>query len=65
MQGQLRNENLQARIDTQCTHCGQPIQFELDSQLNIHVLTPGADPLGFIPMVDFARLEDPSIIDAF
>ena len=65
MQGQLRNENLIVTIATRCAHCGQEIQIEMDSQLNYTVQTPGADPLIFVPMVDFGKLKDPSIIDAF
>jgi hypothetical protein len=37
----------------------------MDSQLNYKVCEPDARPLIFVPMVDFAKLEDPSIIDAF
>jgi hypothetical protein len=37
----------------------------LDSELNYRVLQGGADPLVFVPMVDFDKLEDRSIIDAF
>jgi hypothetical protein len=37
----------------------------MDSDLRYSVHTAGASPLVFVPMVDFERLEDPSIIDAF
>jgi hypothetical protein len=40
-------------------------QLEIDSELNIRILTSGANPVVFIPMLEFDRLEDPSIIDAF
>ena len=39
--------------------------IEIDSELNFTVLEQHADPLIFVPMVDFDPLEDPSIIDAF
>ncbi len=65
MQGQLRGEDLNFRIETQCGHCGEPLTLEMDSRLNYRVVQPGAAPLIFVPMVDFGRLEDPSIIDAF
>ena len=65
MQGQLRNEKLTCRVDTTCAHCGQPIQIEIDSDLHYRVLSDPAQPLLFVPMVDFDRLKDPSIIDAF
>ncbi|MBI5031625.1 MAG: hypothetical protein HZB51_13940 [Chloroflexi bacterium] len=65
MQGQLRNEKLSAHIETECAHCHQPMQIEIDSDLNIQSVEPGAQPLVFTPMVDFSTLKDPSIIDAF
>jgi hypothetical protein len=65
VQGRLREEKLSATIQTECAHCHQPFQLEIDSELTIRILTPGADPVLFIPMVDFDRLEDPSITDAF
>jgi hypothetical protein len=37
----------------------------MDSELRCSVQEQDAAPLVFAPMVDFDRLEDPSIIDAF
>ena len=37
----------------------------MDSSLNYRVLEAEADPIIYFPLVDFAKLEDPSIIDAF
>jgi len=37
----------------------------MDSDLNYAVLEKDAKPLVFVPMVDFGKLKDPSIIDAF
>jgi hypothetical protein len=65
VQGQLRGQRLQTTIATECAHCGQPIQIELDSQMSYRVHKAGSDPLIFVPRVDFDRLKDPSIIDAF
>ncbi len=65
MQGQLRKEPLTFTIETECAHCRQPIHIEMDSQLNYRVLEADARPVIFVPMVDFAKLKDPSIIDAF
>jgi hypothetical protein len=64
VQGHLRNESLSITIRTECAHCSQPIKLELDSELNYRVLE-GTDPLVFVPLVDFEKLKDPSIIDAF
>ncbi len=65
VEGRLRGESLSAEVKTSCSHCAKPIQFELDSDLNARVAETDAAPLVFTPIVDFAKLEDPSIIDAF
>jgi len=41
------------------------MHIEIDSDLKYSVEEEGADPIVFIPEVDFSKLEDPSIIDAF
>jgi hypothetical protein len=65
VQGQLREEALSFQISTECAHCGQPLHLELDSELDYQVVEDRADPLVFVPTVDFEKLDDPSIIDAF
>ena len=64
VQGHLRNQPLEITIKTECAHCSRPMQIELDSELNCHVVED-TDPLIFVPLVDFEKLKDPSIIDAF
>jgi hypothetical protein len=65
VQGQLRKEPITFTIHTSCAHCGKEIHIEMDGELNYTVSEPDADPLVFVPMVDFSTLKDPSIIDAF
>jgi hypothetical protein len=65
VQGQLRREPLSIRVETSCGHCGQSLHLEIDSELHYRVDQVAAEPLIFAPSVDFDRLEDPSIIDAF
>jgi hypothetical protein len=65
VQGRLRGERLSCGIETECGHCGRPLHLEMDSELNCRVLEPEADPLVYFPLVDFKKLNDPSIIDAF
>ncbi len=65
MQGQLRHDNLKFQISTTCAHCNRPLHIEMDGDLHYPVQEPDADPLVFVPMVDFDKLDDPSIIDAF
>ena len=68
VQGHLRNESIRIRIETECAHCSRSIRIEVESEphsaLNYRVVE-GADPLVFVPHVDFEKLKDPSIIDAF
>ena len=65
VQGQLLNKRLTFAIETECAHCGRLIHIEIDSDLNYSVAEKEADPLILAPMVDFGKLQDPSIIDAF
>ncbi len=65
MQGRLRGEPVEVTIDTECAHCGQPIQMTLDSDLHYRVLTAGAMPLVFEPDVDWEIFTDPNIIHAY
>jgi hypothetical protein len=65
VQGQLRKEKLSFQLQTRCAHCNQPIHIDIDSELQYTVMEAKASPLVFAPHVDFDRLKDPSIIDAF
>ena len=65
VQGQLRAEPLSVAIRTECAHCSQPMNIEMDSEVNCRVEEEQAEPLVFVPIVDFDKLADPSIIDAF
>ena len=52
-------------IKTECGHCAKSIEIEIDSQLNFRILTEKASPLISIPIVNFEKLAEPSIIDVF
>ena len=52
-------------IQTECGHCHTALHLEVDSELNFSVQEPQAAPLVFVPKVNFQKLDDPSIIDAF
>ena len=64
VQGHLRNESVTASFRTECGHCAQSLRFEVDSELAYRV-EEGANPLIFVPFVNFKKLKDPSIIHAF
>jgi len=65
VQGRLRKQDLTFQVQTECGHCGEPIHLEIDSELNYRVLGEAPSPLVYAPMVDFDKLDDPSIIDGF
>jgi len=64
VQGQLRGENLSFVIQTECGHCHQPLEIEIDSEMTYRVETEEAQPLIYSPQLDIQKLE-PSIIDGF
>lgn len=41
------------------------MQLAIDSDMNCQVQEAGCEPIVFVPNVNFGKLEDPSIIDAF
>ncbi len=51
-------------INTVCAHCQQSMRIDISSDLSYHV-EGDADPIVYLPLVDFGKLRDPSIIDAF
>jgi hypothetical protein len=65
VQGQLKNEYILSKIETSCAQTRRTIQIEIDSDLKFSVQTDGADPVLFIPMMNVAKLTEPSIIDVF
>ena len=64
VQGHLRKEYLSVTIDTECGHCGAPMQIGIDSEMSCQVVQ-GETPLVYVPMVDVHQLDEPSIIDGF
>ena len=65
VQGRLRGKPLSVKVESECAHCQRPLHLEIDSELGFQVDEASAEPLVFVPMVDFDKLEEPSIIDAF
>ena len=65
VQGRLRREPLSFSVRTECAHCAQPMHFEIDSELTYRVEEKEADPLVFVPTVNFGKLTEPSIVDVF
>jgi len=66
VQGRLRvGEELTFDIQSECAHCGRPLRFEMDGQLNHRLADPEAQPLMFAPDVDWSDFEEPNIIHAY
>jgi hypothetical protein len=53
------------QVVSECAHCSRPLHLKFDNDLNYKLREQDASPLVFSPSVDFDKLEDPSIIDAF
>jgi hypothetical protein len=64
VQGHLKRETLAVTFQTECAHCARPLRITVDSELKCAV-EEGADPLVFIPEVNFEKLKAPNIIDDF
>lgn len=65
MQGQLRQEYVSVIVHTECAHCSQPMEIEIDSNLNYTAKGKGCDPIVFVPEVDLFKIEEESMINAF
>jgi hypothetical protein len=65
VQGQLTGNPLSVIVRTACAHCGEPIHLDIGSEAEARVVDSDADPLTFIPDVDFSTLPDKCITDAF
>jgi hypothetical protein len=65
VQGRLLKKDLGCVIETECAVSGQPIRFELDSDLRYTVQPPAERPLFVIPLIDLPNLDAPCIVDDF
>jgi hypothetical protein len=65
VQGKLRDERLTIKIATECAHCNQPLELELNSDMEFRSISQGASPLVFQPDVNWAEFTEPNIIHAY
>jgi len=65
VQGRLRGEKIIIEIETECAHCGQALHLILDSELSWSVGEPDANPLVFIPEIDWEHFTKPNIINDY
>lgn len=62
MQGRLRGERLEVRIDSECHHCSRPLIMEVDEELSSNVISAGASPLLFEPHMNWEAFSGANII---
>jgi len=65
VQGRLDKAYISATIDTTCGHCGREMRIAVDSDMNAEVQSKGADPLVFMPDVDWQAFSEPNIIGTY
>ena len=65
VQGHLRREPVSIHFESLCACCARPLHLDIDADLAVRIREEDAEPLVFVPLVDFEKWTDPSIIDAF
>ncbi len=65
VQGRLRKQDLTVAVRTECAHSQRDINIDITSNLSWTVHEDECRPVIFVPLVDFAKLRAPNIIDAF
>jgi hypothetical protein len=65
VQGRLRQHYLSVTIETACGHCGRAMQLTVDSDMDVTVHDVGAEPLVFMPQVNWQTFTEPNILDAY
>ena len=64
MQGRLSKRTLSATLRTECAQSGRTLQFRVDSDLAVELLTEGAQPVISLPVNNFKKLGVKVIYDA-
>jgi uncharacterized protein (DUF983 family) len=65
VQGRLSNEFVSVEIETKCAHCGQGMLFTIDSTMKVSVCEANANPLVFMPDMDWNNFAEQTIIDSY
>jgi hypothetical protein len=65
VQGQLRQEYVSVEVETPCAHCNQVMHFTLDSAMRFSVNDATANPVVFMPDMDWDNFAERTIIDAY
>jgi hypothetical protein len=65
VQGQLRKENISIEVETECKHCHQAMHIMIDSDMQFSIRQPDANPLVFMPDIDWDHFVERTIIDSY
>jgi hypothetical protein len=65
VQGQLRKEYFSIEVETKCEHCSQVMQFTIDSNMRVSIRESDANPLVFMPAIDWNSFAERTIIDSY
>ncbi len=65
VQGRLRKEYVSIEVETKCKHCDQEMHLTIDSNMRAAVRESGANPLVFMPDVDWANFAEKTIIGSY
>jgi len=64
VQGHLRKQPLSVSFRSTCACCDESIRIDIDDELSYGVFGE-ASPVIFMPLVNFKKVKDPSIVDVF
>jgi hypothetical protein len=65
VQGQLRKNYVSIEVETKCRHCDQALHLTIDRNMRVSVRESGAEPLVFMPDIDWKNFAEETIIDSY
>jgi hypothetical protein len=65
VQGHLRKEYISIEVTTKCEHCDRALHLTIDSNMRASVGETDAEPLVFLPEIDWKNFTEPTIIDSY
>jgi hypothetical protein len=63
--GRLKDKKMTFTIQAACANSGREIEIAIDSNLTIHRVPDGSDPMVCVPIVSLAKTKEPGIVDLF
>jgi hypothetical protein len=65
VQGHLRKEYISIEVTTKCKHCDRVLHLTIDSNMRVSVGETDANPLVFMPDIDWKNFTEQNIIDSY